>query len=235
MAQSASSTFTLRILLSEKTAPSIDESFKHGENMTRFLGSLIGFCFLTVLLACGSAPEAPSAFRNSSFSDEPPAARSSRKSFAEWCRTPNLAEASNLMVRSVLKTVQTNDCDLADSRARSLSDLRVSFTFQPLDLAPIESLTQLKKLDASSAGSLMKLEVLAAFTSLEDLDLSTSHLQSVEAISKISSLRRLDLGYNQITTVAPLSELKKLYCLGLKGNRLPHPQACPVSPNVCEF
>ena len=203
--------------------------------------------------------EAQSNLRHETRGEQNSTDNSGVRSFASWCKDPNLTVGQKNMVAGVLQKVRTNDCDEADKRARALGSLDRVNTYKPLDLSPIESLVQLKDLAIYGSESLIGLETLEALVNLEEfnasscnlvdqdlisiaktsklkiLDLGFNKLVNVSELSKVKTLEDLDLQDNQITNPASLAPLSKLFILDLSDNKIPDPKVCPVTPDICKF
>jgi internalin A len=101
--------------------------------------------------------------------------RSANKTFADWCRQrASLSPQAKHTVDVLLQYAETTECDAADRKLSSLTQLTLEFT-KITDIKPLASLTNLTGLNLSgsqiSGGQISDIKPLASLTNLTWLNL----------------------------------------------------------------
>ena len=134
------------------------------------------------------------------------------KSFAQWCRQKKSAPAATRHTIDVLlKEAGTKNCQRADAKLRSLTELQL-ISNQIVDVQP-----------------------LARLSNLTSLWLNDNKIVDVQPLAGLSKLTQLLLSRNKIDNVKPLTGLPNLNELVLERNQIAV-KVCPVKPeSICQF
>src|SRR4028119_1737846 len=120
-----------------------------------------------------------------------------RRTFADWCRQKaDLSPETKHTVDVLLEQAGTNDCDAADRKLSSLTELFLSGNVIG-DITP-----------------------LASLTNLTVLDLGFNALGDIKPLASLTNLTRLNLFANVIGDIKPLASLTKLTELTLNNNKI---------------
>ena len=136
----------------------------------------------------------------------------SRRTFGDWCRQKaDLNPETKHTVDLLLKIAGTNDCDAADRKLSSLTQL--SFRYDAIgDIKPLASLTHLTV-----------------------LFLSSNKIGDIKPLASLTNLTALELDSNKIGDIKPLASLTNLTKLVL-GRNLLAPNTCPLKPeSICQL
>ena len=136
----------------------------------------------------------------------------SGRTFADWCRQKaSLSPEAKHTVEVLLQKAETTECDAADRKLSSLTELNLSFN-QISDIKPLESLTN-----------------------LTELFLDNNQISDIKPLEFLTNLTLLDLANNQISDIKPLEFLTKLTEIYLNGNPIA-PKTCPLkSESICKW
>ena len=136
--------------------------------------------------------------------------RSENRTFADWCRQKaDLSPETKHTVDVLLGRAETNDCDAAERKLSSLTQLDLSYT-RISDIKPLASLTNLK-----------------------DLYLTGNKISDIKPLASLNNLNYLNLSNNQISDIKPLASLTNLTGIGLSNNPIA-PKTCPLKPeSIC--
>jgi internalin A len=141
------------------------------------------------------------------------------KTFTQWCQQKNsVPAATKLTIDLLLKKAGTNNCELADSKINSLTELDLSGEGIS-DLQPLSGLTNLTGLSLYN-NKISDLKPLSGLTKLIDLNLNSNKISNVKPLAGLSQLKTLYLQNNQISDAKPLSKLSKLESICLFNNRI---------------
>jgi internalin A len=141
------------------------------------------------------------------------------KTFAQWCQQKNsVPAATKLTIDLLLKEAGTQNCQQADSKINSLTELNLSEKGIS-DLQPLSSFTKLTGLYLDS-NKISDLKPLAGLTKLIGLQLSNNKISNVRPLAGLIQLNTLYLQNNQIVDARPLSKLSKLDSICLFNNRI---------------
>ena len=94
--------------------------------------------------------------------------RSANKTFADWCRQKaDLSPDTKHTVDVLLKIAGTTECDAANRKLSSLTELNLNFN-QIIDIKPLQSLTKLTRLylDYNQIRDIKSLQSLTNLTSI---------------------------------------------------------------------
>jgi internalin A len=178
------------------------------------------------------------------------------KTFLEWCsQKKSVSNDTKRTIDILLQEAGTQNCKLADSRLRSLTELDLSIN-QLVDVQPLAGFTNLTELRLDS-NHINDIKPLAGLTNLTILYLHTNQIADLKPLSKLTKLTALYLYSNQIVDVKPIAGLTNLTILGLRSNQIvdvqplagltnltflylnsnPIPmKTCPVKPeSICLF
>ncbi len=145
--------------------------------------------------------------------------QSKTKTFAQWCQQRNsVPAATKLTIDLLLKKAGTNNCELANSKISSLTELDLSGE-GIRDLQPLSGLTNLTGLSLYN-NKISDLKPLSGLTKLIDLNLNTNKISNIKPLAGLSQLRNLYLQNNQISDAKPLSKLSRLESICLFNNRI---------------
>jgi internalin A len=141
------------------------------------------------------------------------------KTFTQWCqRQKSFITTIRKTIDVLLQTANTTDCQLADTKLQSLTELNLNF--QGLtNIEPLASFHNLKKLYLLG-NDLGNLQPLSKLNKLVELDLGINGIQDIEPIGELSNLTTLNLAGNQVRSVGVLSSLSKLNILSLGSNQI---------------
>jgi internalin A len=129
------------------------------------------------------------------------------KTFAQWCLKRNsVPAATKLTIDLLLKQAGTKNCQLANSKLNTLTELNLS-EGRISDLKPISSLVELTSLTLYN-NKISDLQPLSGLTKLIDLNLNLNKISNVKPLAGLSKLKTLYLQNNQISDIKPLSRLK---------------------------
>ena len=138
--------------------------------------------------------------------------RSANKTFADWCREKaDLSPETKHTVDVLLKEAGTTDCDAANRKLSSLTELNLNFN-QIIDIKPLQSLTKLTR-----------------------LYLDYNQIRDIKPLASLTKLTGLQIFNNQISDIKPLQSLTNLTSLHLSGNPIA-PKTCPLKPeSICKW
>jgi internalin A len=196
------------------------------------LPRLIVVAFSAIVASCGNGLSAKAA-------ETQPG--NSGRTFADWCREKSaLSPETKHTVEVLLKKAGTTDCDAANQKLSSLTELNL-FANQISDIKPLQSLTNLKKLflayndisDIKPLQSLTKLTILHLYnnkisdikplqslTKLTALVISINKISDIKPLESLTNLTWLQLNHNNISDIKPLQSLTKLTVLRLDYNKI---------------
>ncbi|NJR22447.1 MAG: leucine-rich repeat domain-containing protein [Richelia sp. CSU_2_1] len=133
------------------------------------IARLAVICSAIVLALCGSGLSADAAEMRSS---------NSRRTFADWCREKDsLSPEAKHTVEVLLKKAETTDCNAADRKLSSLTQLKISNN-KISDIKPLASLTNLKQLYLHE-NQIRDIKPLASLTNLSSLWLSDNQIDDI--------------------------------------------------------
>ena len=158
------------------------------------------------------------------------------KSFEQWClNKDSLSVETRKTVELMLKVSATQDCKLADSKLRSVSNLDLvvkldydaglldaAYRAEPLkisDLRPLASLTNLTTLNLTY-NKISDLKPLANLTNLTTLILTFNEISDIKPLSRLTKLTTLQIGVNKISDIKPLASLINLTTLQIESNQV---------------
>ena len=126
-----------------------------------------------------------------------------RRTFADWCRQKaDLSPETKHTVDLLLEQAGTNDCDAADRKLSSLTEL--FFRGNPIgDIKPLASLTHLTGLFLTY-NQIRDIKPLASLTHLTVLELSGNQIGDIKPLASLTHLTDLGLTNNQIGDIKPL-------------------------------
>ena len=170
-----------------------------------------------VLASCGNKPSKlvadpqPGNNRPSVLVSKPQPRKSGR-TFADWCRQKaDLSPETKHTVEVLLQEAGTTDCDAADRKLSSLTELLLG-GYQISDIKP-----------------------LASLTNLTWLLLDTNQISDIKPLESLTNLNYLLLEHNKISDIKPLKSLTKVYFIYLGGNPIA-PKTCPLKPeSICNW
>ncbi len=156
------------------------------------------------------------------------------RTFMDWClNQEKLSRDAQHTVQTLLRYVNTNDCQQAAQEIALIYDLNLSIN-KITDISPLSVLTNLSELDLSG-NQIRDISPLSVLTNLSELDLGGNQITDISPIAELTNLSYLNLRNNQITDVSSLSGLNNLSGLSLMGNPLTELN-CPVEPeSICIF
>ena len=133
--------------------------------------------------------------------------------FVSWClNQANLTWATRHTVNVLLEQAKTQNCDLADRRLSTFTNLFLKGD-QVIDLAPLSSLTNLTALFLNH-NQIADLKPLSSLTNLTDLYLDKNQIRALKTLSYLTNLNSLCISQNQMLTT----------------------KTCPVQPEyICHF
>jgi internalin A len=145
------------------------------------------------------------------------------KTFAQWCQQRNsVPAATKLTIDRLLKKAGTKNCELADSKLNSLTELDLSGGGIS-DLKPLSGLTKLTGLYLSD-NKISDLKPLSGLTNLTYLGLYKNKISDLQPLSGLTKLTQLELDLNKISNVKPLAGLSQLKVLSLQDNQISDPK-----------
>ncbi len=115
------------------------------------------------------------------------------RTFMDWClNQEKLSRGAKHTVQTLLRYVNTNDCQQATQEIAIIYDLNLGSN-KITDISP-----------------------LSVLTNLSELDLGGNKITDISPLSGLNNLSELDLGGNKITDISPLSGLTNLsyHCQG---------------------
>jgi internalin A len=125
---------------------------------------------------------------------------SKTKTFTQWCQQRNsVPAATKLTIDLLLKEVGTKNCQLADYKINSLTELNLSER-EVSDLKPLSGLTKLTSLDLGS-NKISDLKPLSGLTKLTSLSLYNNKISDLKPLSSLTKLIDLNLNINKISNV----------------------------------
>src|SRR4028118_1732485 len=143
----------------------------------------------------------------------------SRRTFADWCRQKaDLSPEAKRTVEVVLQKAETTECDAANQKLSSLTDL-VLDNNQISDIKPLESLTNLTllRLDHNQISDIKPLESL---TNLTLVVLDHNQISDIKPLESLTNLTLVRLDHNQISDIKPLESLTNLTLVRLDHNQI---------------
>ena len=166
-----------------------------------------------------------------------------RRTFADWCRQKaDLSSETKHTVEVLLEKAETTECDAADRKLSSLTELILSGN-QIGDIKPLASLTKLNYLFLNS-NQISDIKPLASLTNLTRLNLNNNKIKDIKPLASLgfshnscgvgilaavnrlfgicllTNLTVLDLHNNQISDIKPLASLTNLTDLNLNNNQI---------------
>jgi internalin A len=157
-----------------------------------------------------------------------------RRTFADWCRQKaDLSPEAKHTVEMLLKEAGTTECDAANQKLSSLTDL-VLDNNQISDIKPLQSLTNLTglRLDHNQISDIKPLQSL---TNLTLVVLDHNQISDIKPLKSLTNLTLLFLHNNRISDIKPLESLTNLTHLFLNGNLIA-PTTCPLKPeSICRW
>jgi internalin A len=142
------------------------------------------------------------------------------QSFSQWCQQQNSLPASTKHTIKVLLTkAGTQNCQKADSKLRSMTDLEFTVNDKVSDLNPLAGLNNLTFI-LIGGSPIRDLKPLAGLRNLTILNLGNNEISDVNPLAGLNKLTFLHLDGNQISDVKPLAGLKKLTTLFLSSNQI---------------
>ncbi|MBE9183527.1 leucine-rich repeat domain-containing protein [Microcoleus sp. LEGE 07076] len=183
--------------------------------------------------------------------------RNSGRTFADWCRQKaSLSPEAKYTVEALLKEAGTTECDPANQKLSSLTQLNLGVERQISDLKPLASLTNLTGIwlngnqisDIKPLASLTNLDwlylngnqisdikPLASLTNLDWLIINNNKISDIKPLASLTNLTWLNLRDNKISDIKPLKSLTRLTDLELNGNPIA-PKTCPLKPeSICNW
>ena len=156
------------------------------------------------------------------------------KSFAQWCsQKKSVPAATRHTINVLLKKAGTKNCQRADVKLRSLTELQLNDN-KIVDVQPLAGLSNLTSL-LLSENQIVDVQSLARLSNLTSLFLSDNKIVDVKPLAGLSNLTVLSLGANQIIDVKPLAGLSNLTDLLLDDNKIAI-KTCPIKPeSICSF
>jgi internalin A len=141
------------------------------------------------------------------------------KTFGDWCRQKaTLSSESKHTVEVLLKKAGTTECDVADRKLSSLTNLILDNN-QISDIKPLESLTKLTVL-VLDKNQISDIKSLQSLTNLTILGLWKNQISDIKPLQSLTKLTVLVLDNNQITDIKPLQSLTNLTELTLGNNQI---------------
>jgi internalin A len=141
------------------------------------------------------------------------------KTFAQWCQNQkSFITAIRKTIDVLLQTANTTDCQLADTKLQSLTELNLNFRGLT-NIEPLASFYNLNKLYLLG-NDIWDLRPLAKLNNLLELDLGINGVQDIEPIGDLTNLTTLNLAGNQVRGTGVLSGLSKLNILSLGSNQI---------------
>src|SRR6476661_1398772 len=143
----------------------------------------------------------------------------SRRTFGDWChQKADLNPETKHTVDVLLKEARTNDCDAADRKLSSLTQLHLSYNAIG-DIKPLASLTNLTQLNLNY-NKIGDIKPLASLTNLTRLDLYDNQIGDIKPLASLTNLKDLYLNNNKIGDIKPLASLTNLTGLDLSDNAI---------------
>ena len=171
-----------------------------------------------IVVACSAIVLALSGNKLSARAADPQLGNSKR-TFADWCRQKaDLSPETKHTVDVLLEQAGTNDCDAADRKLSSLTEL--FFEFKKIsDIKPLASLTNLTRLGLSNTQS-GDIKPLASLTNLTQLNLWGNQIGDIKPLASLTNLTHLSLIDNAIDDIKPLASLTNLTVIDLNDNQI---------------
>jgi hypothetical protein len=180
----------------------------------------------------------------------------SGRTFTDWCREKaSLSPEAKRTVEVLLKTAGTTECDAANQKLSSLTELNLNFNGIS-DIKPLESLTKLTVLFLST-NDISDIKPLESLTNLTVLTLNNNQISDIKPLESLTNLTTLYLENNQISDIKPLESLTNLTILYLENNHISDikplesltnltelylnenpiaPETCPLKPeSICKW
>jgi internalin A len=105
-----------------------------------------------------------------------------RRTFADWCRQKaDLSPETKHTVEVLLKKAETNDCDAADRKLSSLTELDLT------------------------GNAIGDIKPLASLTNLTRLNLFDNQIGDIKPLASLTKLTELTLNHNKIGDIKPLA------------------------------
>jgi internalin A len=105
-----------------------------------------------------------------------------RRTFADWCRQKaDLSPETKHTVEVLLKKAETNDCDAADRKLSSLTELDLT------------------------GNAIDDIKPLASLTNLTRLNLFDNQIGDIKPLASLTKLTELTLNHNKIGDIKPLA------------------------------
>jgi len=157
------------------------------------------------------------------------------QSFAQWCQQKNsLPKTTRLTIDALLKTSGTTNCQLSDSKLRSLTFLDLSVIRGDDEVVIYTSEGKCKPLydlgPQVRSRKLSDLRPLAGLSNLTALSLSGNKISDLRPLAGLSNLTDLNLSFNREDSdcvkgdkpldIKPLALLSRLTILNLAGNKI---------------
>jgi internalin A len=149
--------------------------------------------------------------------------QSKPKTFTQWCQQrSSVPAATKLTIDLLLKKAGTKNCELANSKLNTLTELNLS-EGGISDLKPLSGLTELTNLDLGS-NKISDLKPLSGLTKLTDLILYNNKISDLKPLSGLTKLTHLNLNINKISNVKPLAGLSQLKIIYIQNNKISDPK-----------
>ena len=135
-------------------------------------------------------------------------------------------------LRALLNEVETEDCELAQARLLTITDLRLSGPEMPetvitcllinlptyVDIGTIAAaMPNLTRLELSDR-IIDDLTPIRDLTQLTELHLSNTQISDISPIAHLTKLTTLDISHNQVHDISPISNLANLQHINLAAN-----------------
>ncbi|MEG4349070.1 leucine-rich repeat domain-containing protein [Microcoleus sp. LAD1_D3] len=158
----------------------------------------------------------------------------SRRTFADWCRQKaDLSPEAKHTVEVLLKKAETTECDVADRKLSSLTELNLK-NYGISDIKPLESFTNLTLLILSN-NKISDIKPLESLTNLTLLGLSNNKISDIKPLEFLTNLISLALDGNHLSDIKPFASLTNLTRIRLSGNPIA-PKTCPLKPeSICKW
>ncbi len=165
-------------------------------------------CSAIALASCGNG-----------LGGEASAPQPGNRTFADWCRDrASLNPEAKHTVEVLLKQAGTTECDAANRKLSSLTELSLSDN-KISDIKPLESLTKLTELWLFK-NRINDIKPLESLTNLADLNLSYNEISDIKPLESLTNLTKLYLSDNEISDIKPLESLTNLDELWLSDNEI---------------
>ena len=136
------------------------------------------------------------------------------KSFVKLCQNrDSISKDTRHTIDVLLQKAETQNCQIADSLLRSLSELNLSEK-DIVDLKPLASFSNLTTLNLSSVNTplppdraIVDIQPLASLTNLTELYLFRNQIVDIKPLAGLTKLNTLGLGRNRISDIKPLARL----------------------------